>query len=288
MYESADHSCIEEPQELTNLVNISKLVQKYLPKQTDIDKILDIIRRKVLKGTHLPLTIKKIQAGYLTSLYFKDTYQYLAQNKLPIKRNIMCKVEILSERFILLDSLLLKLITVLDKEKPLLAIPETCADKIITLYHTSLFAGHQGVTYLTISDKFFIPKLMHYLRSFLKACHICQLSRNDKPPTRQLQTRINLNYKPMSRLSMDLKVMPKSQKGHWYILCIIDEITNYLITAPLYQARSEEVGEALIENFISKFGTPEYIMMDQDSAFMSSLISYLFKKLGIKIKTVGP
>ena len=30
------------------------------------------------------------------------------------------------------------------------------------------------------------------------------------------------------------------------------------------------------------------MMMDQDSAFMSSLMSYMFKKLGIKIKTVGP
>ena len=65
-------------------------------------------------------------------------------------------------------------------------------------------------------------------------------------------------------------------------------MTNYLITAPLYQARSEEVGEALIENVISKFGMPEYMMMDQDSAFMSSLMSYLFKKLGIGIKMVGP
>ena len=119
---------------------------------------------------------------------------------------------------------------------------------------------------------------MHYLRSFLKACHICQLARNDKPSTRQLETRINLNYKPMSRLSMDLKVMPRSQKGHWYILCIIDEVTNYLITAPLYQARSEEVGKFLVENATSKFGTPEDIMMDQDSTFMSSLMSHLFKK----------
>ena len=69
-----------------------------------------------------------------------------------------------------------------------MAIPEICADKIIELYHTSLFAGHQGVikTYLTISDKFFIPNLMHYLRSFLNACHICQLFRNDKPLSRQL------------------------------------------------------------------------------------------------------
>ena len=69
---------------------------------------------------------------------------------------------------------------------------------------------------------------------------------------------------------------------------MIDEMTNYLITAPLYQARSEEVGEASIENVITKFGTPDYMMMDQDSAFMSSLMSYLFKKLGITTKMVGP
>ena len=129
---------------------------------------------------------------------------------------------------------------------------------------------------------------MHYLRSFLSACHICQLFRNDKPPSRQLETRINLIYRPMSRLSMDLKVMPRLQKGHRYILCLIDEMTNYLITTLLYQARSSEVGEALIENVISKFGMPEYMIMDQDSAFMSSLMSYLFKKLGISIKTEGP
>ena len=209
---------------------------------------------------------------------------------MPHKRHTRHKVEALAESFIPLDFLLFKWVTVLDKEKALLDIPETCVDKIIELYHTSLFMGHQGVikTYLTISDKFFIPHLMHYLRSFLSACHICQLFRNDKPPSRQLETKINLNYRPMFRLSMDLKVMPRLQKGHWYILCMIDEMTNYLITAPLYQARSEEVGEALIENIISKFGTLDYMMMDQDSAFMSSLMSYLFKKLGITIKTVGP
>ena len=40
----------------------------------------------MLKGTHLPLTIKEIQAGYLSSLYFKDIYIYLAHNRLPSKR----------------------------------------------------------------------------------------------------------------------------------------------------------------------------------------------------------
>ena len=71
----------------------------------------------------------------------------------------------LAEKYILLDSLLCKLLTTPEKETALLAIPETCVNKIITLYHTSLFAGHQCVikTYLTIGDKLFIPRLIHYL-----------------------------------------------------------------------------------------------------------------------------
>ena len=120
---------------------------------------------------------------------------------------------------------------------------------IIVLYHSCSFVGHQGVikTYLTMSDKFFIPNLKHYLRSYIKGCHLCQLAHNEKPPPRQLQTRINPKYIPLSRLSMDLKVMPRSHKGHKLILCIIDEVTNYLITVPIYQTRSEEIGEALVD-----------------------------------------
>ena len=99
IYERPDISYIQEPQELKDLIDTTKLIQKYLPKQTDIDKILDIIKRKVLKGTHLPLTIKEIQAGYLTSPYFKDLYLFLSQNKLPSKRSTTKKVETLAESF---------------------------------------------------------------------------------------------------------------------------------------------------------------------------------------------
>ena len=80
--------------------------------------------------------------------------------------------------------------------------------------------------------------------------------------------------------------MPRSHKGHKFILCIIDEVTNYLITLPIYQARSEEIGEALIDNVITKYCIPEYIIMDHDSAFMSSLMTYLLNKFSIKIRTV--
>ena len=123
--------------------------------------------------------------------------------------------------------------------------------------------------------------------------------------------------------------MPRSHKGHKDILFIIDEVTNYFVTVPIFpeswiwirantaainflltffndfiifihiyfthyllfhifQARSEEIGETLIENVIMKYCIAEYIIMDQDSAFMSSLMTYLFHKFDIKIKTLAP
>ena len=64
-------------------------------------------------------------------------------------------------------------------------------------------------------------------------------------------------------------------------------MTNYLITVPIHHSRSEEVEEALIEHVIAKFCAPNCIVMDQDSAFMSTQMNYLFRKLNIKIMTVA-
>ena len=133
-------SFFQDPKELNNLINMDNLIQKFLPKQADIDKILKVIQRKVLKGTHLLVKINEIQARYLTRSHFKDIYLYLSQNKLPSCKIVIRKVETLAERYILLDSLLFKITP--EKESAVSAVPETCTDKIITLYHSSLFAGH--------------------------------------------------------------------------------------------------------------------------------------------------
>ena len=111
-YQRLDKSYFQEPQELDSLIKTGKLVQKFWPKQADIDKILKIIKRKVLKGMHLPVTVKEIQAGYLISPYFKDLYIYLAHNELPNTRSAIWKVEMWAEKNTLLDSLLFKLVTI--------------------------------------------------------------------------------------------------------------------------------------------------------------------------------
>ena len=64
MCQRPDRSYFQEPLELDSLISTGNLVQKFLPMQAEIDKILKIIQRKVLKGMHLPVNMKDIQAGY--------------------------------------------------------------------------------------------------------------------------------------------------------------------------------------------------------------------------------
>ena len=96
-----DKSFFQNPRKLEDIINPDNLIHKFLPKQADIDKILSIIQRKVLKNTHLLIEIKEIQAGYLHSPYFKDLYQYLLQNKLSHSKPAIKKLEALSERYVL-------------------------------------------------------------------------------------------------------------------------------------------------------------------------------------------
>ena len=136
MFQRPDKSFFQNQKELGDLINKENLVHKYLPKQTDIDNILEVIQRKVIKDTHLPVEIKEIQVGYLCNPYFKDLYLYLLQNKLPSSKSAIRKLETLAEKNVLLDSLLFRISS--EKEMVVLAIPEMCADKIIILYHKKL------------------------------------------------------------------------------------------------------------------------------------------------------
>ena len=74
-----------------------------------MDKILKVIQRKVLKGTHLPVEIKEIHARYLNSSHFKVIYLYLSQNILATSKAAIRRVQTLVERYILLDYLLFKI-----------------------------------------------------------------------------------------------------------------------------------------------------------------------------------
>ena len=87
---------------------------------------------------------------------------------------------------------------------------------------------------------------------------------------------------------MDLKVMPKSHKGHKFILAIINEVTKYLITVPHIPCQIRGSRRSSHRTHYNQILLTEYIIMHQDSTFMSLLMTYLLNRCDLKIKTVAP
>ena len=267
------------------------MVARHLPKQSEIDKLLKQLNRKVLSQTRYPSSLKDLEAAYCNSAAFKDIYQYLKFNKLPNNRRLAKRVESIAEDYYVLGTLLFKYINQRSGDlEAVLCIPPSKIEFILDMYHGTLIGGHQGMnkTLRTLSSRYYCPKLADYIRAYIVGCHTCQLFKNSKRFHRPFNKRVyDISQPALANVSMDIKYMPKSTKGYNYMLIILCEITNFLVTIPIKQATAPEVCKALIEEFIAYFSTPVRIVCDQDPAFMSSLCKYCFQQYKIQILTVS-
>ena len=88
-----DQSYFELPPPLHNVVDPSKVTHKFLPKQGEIDRLINQINKKVLRDTKLSMNLRDLKAAYLTSPHFRDIYLNLTQNKVPLGKGAARRLE---------------------------------------------------------------------------------------------------------------------------------------------------------------------------------------------------
>ena len=280
------------PPTLSEASKNKTLLAKDLPKQTDIDRLMKVLNRKILAQTRFPEPMKDLEAGYIHSGFFKDIYEYIRYNRLPTNQSKARQIQINSINYFTIGVILYRLIP--DKTgqmHPVICIPPSKMDLILDYYHSSLLGGHQGMnkTLVTLQQRFFCPRMADYVRSYIIGCHVCQLFKHGKGFLRPFhQRKYDLSENTMTNISMDIKHMPNSENGFNYILVMLCEISNFMVTTPLYTATSPEICKALQDNLICVFGTPMKLICDQDPAFMSHLTQTMLQSYGTKLITVSP
>ena len=93
----------------------------------------------------------------------------------------------------------------------------------------------------------------------------------------------------MRPLVVDLvgPISPPSEKGHQYILTLVDYTTRYPKAIPLKNVQIETVAEALVDIY-SRLGISEEILSDQGSQFISQCMQEVSRLLSIKGLTSSP
>ena len=278
------------PSPLESLLDKAKMAYKFLPKQGDIDRLIAKINKKVLRDTNLCVDLRDLKAAYLTSPHFRDIYLYLFQNRMPLGKGAVKRLDQNARNYLTLDGLLFKILENGEGNlDTVLCIPTSKVHILLNAYHSNILGGHTGITkcYHTISQRFYCPNLAENLRAYITGCHVCQLFKKGKDLKRPYQKRINLNVPAMTKISMDIKQMP-ANKGYTHILVLLCEVTNYMVALPLMSTRTPHILDAFQRGYLAYFGPPTHIICDQDPAFTSSLMEAFVTQLNIKIVLVSP
>ena len=164
-----------------------------------------------------------------------------------------------------------------------LLVPKAFVSRVLYLAHTHQLGAHLGVqkTYDRVVGRFYWPGAKRAVENFCRQCPECQLVAPRSPPHSPLIP-LPIIEVPFSRIAMDIVgPLPKSNRGHRYVLVIVDYATRYPEAIPLRSASAKAIAHEIFL-LSSRVGIPEAILTDQGTCFMSQVLTALYNWLNVK------
>ena len=268
--------------------------RKHILKQQEIGTLLKDLRKCVLHNLMVNLDTKDLIEQYTKSLRYRDIYNYVADGRLPGNANTQKKIAGEAANYVIVSSLLFKIIQYKESGKWIhylpLVIPEKFESNILNMYHNSLLAMHQGPyqTFLTIRKQFYFSNMIPKIQKYIEACTLCQRTKQNNTKQRPYYGHIPTEYIPCENLAVDLKKMPMGIIQYEYLLIATCEKTNFVHTIPLQNRKMQTIADALLHCVFCLTGPPTKLSIDQDSALTSQVIKELLTSLECTMQIISP
>ena len=169
--------------------------------------------------------------------------------------------------------------------------PNALRKRVMELAHDSVFSGHLGTrrTEERIQASFYWPGMHKDINSFCRSCDICQKIVAKGALHRAPLGKMPIIDMPFKRVAVDLvgPITPASDRGHRYILTLVDYATRYPEAVALKSIDTETVAEALIDIY-SRLGIPEEVLSDLGPQFVSECMREVARLLSIKQINTSP
>ena len=120
------------------------------------------------------------------------------------------------------------------------------------------------------------------MHQFCRSCHACQVAgkAGHNIPSAPLQPTPEVGS-PFLRVIIDcVGPLPRTKKGHEYLLTIMDVATRFPEAVPLRNIRARTIIETLLQ-FFSRVGLPKEVQSDRGTNFTSGVFQKVMCELGI-------
>ena len=78
-----DKQMYNDKQKLLENIKDENIFRKHLPKQAELDKYMEKLKKKIINNYELPLTTKELIPEQKRSPFFKDIYKYVTSGRIP-------------------------------------------------------------------------------------------------------------------------------------------------------------------------------------------------------------
>jgi hypothetical protein len=153
-----------------------------------------------------------------------------------------------------------------------LILPRVKVKEILIENHDHMLAGHLGIakTIARIKRHYIWKGLKKDVVTHVTSCILCARRKAIGATKAPLQP-LPPVYEIWERIAMDI-VGPvrESRKGYRYILVISDYASRFVITIPMKDQKAHTVAKCLVHKVITKYGTPQHVLTDRGTNFLSS------------------
>lgn len=173
--------------------------------------------------------------------------------------------------------------------RPRLVLPLSFRKPVFELLHESPFGGHLGITrtYRKIVMSYYWTGMVRDIQRYVSQCSICAEYKLLRRTTATLPTHVYEAYAPLDIMSMDFMDLPQSADFKFGLL-FVDHFTRFAIMVPTQNKKAETVAAAIIQDVVTRVGTPLQLHSDNGSEFHNNIMSTLASRMKVRVTFSPP
>ncbi|KAJ8361726.1 hypothetical protein AAFF_G00429480 [Aldrovandia affinis] len=166
-------------------------------------------------------------------------------------------------------------------------LPDSLKSQALAGVHD--LAGHQGQprTLSLVRQRFFWYDVEKDVRSYVRNCARCVLSKTPEPAARAPLESITTSA-PLELVCIDFWSAEDNNNKSVDVLVITDHFTKLAHAFPCQDQTAKKVGKKLWDNFFCVYGFPQRLHSDQGANFQSELIAELLELAGVGQSRTSP
>ncbi|KAJ8362451.1 hypothetical protein AAFF_G00374030 [Aldrovandia affinis] len=166
-------------------------------------------------------------------------------------------------------------------------LPDSLKSQALAGVHD--LAGHQGQprTLSLVRQRFFWYDVEKDVRSYVRNCARCVLSKTPEPAARAPLESITTSA-PLELVCIDFWSAEDNNNKSVDVLVITDHFTKLAHAFPCQDQTAKKVAKKLWDNFFCVYGFPQRLHSDQGANFQSELIAELLELAGVGQSRTSP